>query len=195
MPERRGRTIKLADAVRELLSGTGATQGLKQSRVVETWSKVVGPEIEQRTLSAGLRGGELIVQVDSHAWATELSLLSEELRTRLNSALGEEIVQTIRFTVSRSVSEARATTRAEVSSSRRYGGERVQPRPLAADEVAEIEARASIIEHEGVRQAVVRAQIRDRELKKERSARECAEGREEAEVRGAGRHQAPQDLW
>lgn len=199
MAERRGRTIRVADAIRDLVSAADSGGGLKRAQAVEAWPEVAGAEIARRTLGVGLRGGELTVQVESHAWATELSVLSEELRERLNSALGEEAVRAIRFTVSRSVSEARATAHAEASALRRYGGEPVQPHPLTPDEVAEIEEQASVIEHEGVREAAVRAQIRDRGLKKARTARErgegCGEVEREAPREVARGHREPQDLW
>ncbi|HET6497877.1 MAG TPA: DUF721 domain-containing protein [Coriobacteriia bacterium] len=185
----------MSDAVRELVLSSGAAQGSRQARVVEAWSEVAGPEIERHTLSAGLRGGELVVQVGSHAWATELAALSEELRARLNSVLGEEAVRTIRFTVSRSVSQAHAAVGAEEDVSRRWGGEFVEPQPLTREEVAEIESQASAIEHEGVRHAVVRAQVKELEVRKARMARERTNGHEKARTEGAWRQGEPQDLW
>lgn len=175
MAERSGRMIRVGEAVRSLMRARDRGGGLLQARAAEVWEDVVGPEIAHHTVGMSVRAGELNVHVDSHSWAAQLNLMSEELRDRVNSALGENAVRTIRFTVSRAVDDARVRKAAERDAGRRYGGEYVDPVPLTEAELREIEQEASVIEDEGLREAAIRARVRDREVKKGRGAPSAAQ--------------------
>lgn len=73
---------------------------------VNAWREVVGEDVAQHTRGFALRKDrELVIFVDSAAWANQLSLMSEEIRLRLNEHLGEESARTLRFTVSRKVAD------------------------------------------------------------------------------------------
>lgn len=176
MGERKGKTVRVGDAMRSLIRASDRGGGLLKARATEVWEEVVGPDIAGHTVGMGVRAGELNVHVDSHAWATQLTLMAEDLKERVNEALGESAVRSIRFTVSRAVAEGRRQKTSEFEAQRRYGGERVEPVPLSADERKEIEKAAAVIENESVREAAIRAQIRDRELKRGRETCSSAEG-------------------
>lgn len=176
MAERKGKTVRLGDAIRSLVRVSDRDGGLLKARATEAWPEVVGADIASHTVGVGVRAGELNVHVDSHAWATQLSLMAEELRERMNEALGENVVSSIRFTVSRAVAEERLQKTQEAEARRRYGGESVRPVPLSAEERREIEEAAAVIESERVREAAIRAQVRDRELKRGRERRSSTEG-------------------
>lgn len=145
--------------------------GLLKARAADLWPQVAGPEISKHTLGMGLRGTTLQVHVDSHAWATQLTLMADDLRTRLNSALGEEAVREIRFTVSRAVGDARVESETREASRRRYGGEQVQPEELSEAEIERVEQEASSIENEDLREAAIRARTADLKVKKARKRR------------------------
>ena len=171
MGERRGKVVRVGDAMKSLIRGPDRSGGLLKARAAEVWDEVVGPDIAGHTVGMGVRSGELNVHVDSHAWAAQLTLMSEQLKDRVNTALGENSVRSIRFTVSSAVSEARTQETTEVQARRRYGGEVVEPVPLSDDEIREIAEAAGGIESDSVREAAIRARIRDRELKKGRERR------------------------
>jgi hypothetical protein len=176
MGKRKGRVVRLGDVVGGLIRPSDRRGGLLKARASEAWPEIAGPEIAKHTVGMGVRGGELNVHVDSHAWAAQLALLAEELRGRLNSVLGEEAVRSIRFTVSRAVGDARSGEEAEVNARRRYGGEPVEPEPLGEAEIRQIEEEAQEIESEALREAAIRARMRDREVKKAREVRKSAQG-------------------
>lgn len=144
---------------------------LSTERVLDVWIEVVGPEISSHTRVEGLREGELLVLTDSPAWASELSAMSGQLLERVRQAAGELPVRSIRFTVSRRVLEedARHTRNAEVS--RGYGGDLVTPEPLTDAERQAVERSVSAIENEALREAALRATIRDLEWKKAQETR------------------------
>lgn len=76
-----------------------------QSRILALWPHIAGPDVADHTRGFALKGGELLVYVDSPAWANELSIMSEEFRARLNQEAGGEAIQTLRFIVSKRARE------------------------------------------------------------------------------------------
>jgi hypothetical protein len=162
--------------MRSLIRASDRSGGLLKARATEVWEEVVGADIASHTVGMGVKAGELNVHVDSHAWAAQLTLMAEELRERVNEALGENAVSSIRFTVSRAVAEERLQKTSEAEARRRYGGECVKPVPLSAEERREIEEAAAVIESERVREAAIRARMRDRELKRGRERHSSTEG-------------------
>lgn len=171
MAERRGRTVRIGEVLDSVVGAADRGGGLLKARAADLWPQVAGPEISKHTLGMGLRGTTLQVHVDSHAWATQLTLMADDLRTRLNSALGEEAVREIRFTVSRAVGDARVESETQEASRRRYGGEQVQPEELSEAEIERVEQEASSIENEDLREAAIRARTADLKVKKARKRR------------------------
>lgn len=166
MGRRRGRVVRLGDAVLSLAKRADRSGGLLRARAVDVWDEAVGPEIARHTRVTAARSRVLEVHVDSHAWAAQLRLMSEELLDRVNSALGETPVRAIRFTVSRAVEDERTRDAAEERSVRRYGGKKVVPAELTDEEMAEIERSVPEVNDQALREAAIRARARDRQVKK-----------------------------
>ncbi len=174
--ERSSRPVRVGDLLRDLIARSDARgTGLAQARVEEVWDGVVGPDVSRHTAGLVLRGEELVVHVDSHAWAAELSLMGEHLRERLNSALGESLVGSVRFTVSAAVEERARRRRVDRAIRRGYGGERVTPEPLTKEEREWVERSAEAIPGDALREAAMRATMRDLEWKKAQAKRKSAE--------------------
>ena len=164
---RREKQTPLADAlaayVRRLDRGGGH---LAAARATEAWPEAAGPDIARHTAGVFLREGELVVYVDSPVWATELTALGEQLRTRLNETLGEELVRAIRFTASRKVQEQRERDAADRDSEEFYAEDKVEPVPLSATEIEQVRQSAAVIRDKGLREAAVRATVKDLEWKR-----------------------------
>jgi predicted nucleic acid-binding Zn ribbon protein len=73
------------------------------ARTVKTvfteWSALAGPQVAAHAQPIRLRDGELLVDVDDQAWASQLRWLEPELRTRLQALPGAPQVDRIRFRV------------------------------------------------------------------------------------------------
>jgi predicted nucleic acid-binding Zn ribbon protein len=80
----------LEQALSSLLSYRGLTGAAVLSAIFSAWDKVAGPELAAKARPVALRGRELVLEVPSPPWATQLNLLSSELVTRLNQELGKE---------------------------------------------------------------------------------------------------------
>jgi hypothetical protein len=147
---KRGRSVPLGLTARSLIQGLDKKGGLERARAVAVWCEVAGPEVSSHAKGFAMRDAELVVYVDSPAWATELTAMSEHYRAALNAALGKEMVGAIRFTVSRVPQgmESGAPTRTAPL---------VSPAALSGEERAQIAEMAKTIHSESVRQAVIKA--------------------------------------
>jgi hypothetical protein len=149
---------------------------MTRARVVAEWPEVAGPQIADHTLGLELRGGgELVVYVDSHTWANELTLLSDQLVTDLQARAGKRSVRSIRFTVSRKVAEEHRWRRERDGVEDTYSADVVEPVPVTPNELAQIEHLARGIEPTTLREAAVRAMRADLEWRKGLKARKTAQ--------------------
>lgn len=162
---RRGKTVGLGGALRDTVRRLGGNDRVHEADVARTWTHVVGGETARHTHILGVRKGELLVGVDSPVWATELSAMSERLRKALNLEIGQETVGSIRFSVSRSVSQEREREDTEDRAAHGWAT-KVQPVPLSPEERARLEATFSDVADEHLREVAVRAAVKDLEWKK-----------------------------
>lgn len=164
----KGKGTRLTDAL-ELLSARldkRSGGGYLQALVADAWKRTAGPSVVAHTTGAHLRQGELLVNVDSPVWATELSALSEHYRQALNEELGEEAVKSVRFTVSRKVQLAVERQQEEEAAEREEAEDKVASAPLTDQEKAQVYSSASVISDPELREAAIRATIADLEWKK-----------------------------
>lgn len=68
-----------------------------QARIALIWEEVVGSEVARNAHPRFLRQGRLVVATRSSVWAQSLQFMGDEVKRRLNDALGEELVGDIRF--------------------------------------------------------------------------------------------------
>lgn len=154
----------VADTTLARIDRAGRRQG---ARVISAWPAVVGPEIARHTQGFALRDDrELVVFVDGPAWANELSLMAEDLMLRLNEHLGEKTVRTIRFTVSKRVSEERSWEAALSESEDEYLPDEVTPERLSEVERMQVEHVSSVVTDPELRELAQRVMTKDLELKK-----------------------------
>lgn len=162
-----GKQVVLSDAIGRLAGALGSkSDGLRQIQVKEAWSEIAGPSALSHTTGAHLRGRELVVFVDTHAWATELSALSEKYRTALEEKIGKGSISRVRFTVSPKVAEELRMNLAEDAARSEREQDKVVPFPLSESERAQVEASVSAIPDKELRAAVLSATIADLEWKK-----------------------------
>lgn len=93
-----GGLLSLGDILKKMVDQPTKRSGpFREIRIWEEWSKVVGVKIAKQTQLQKFEAGRLYVGAQHPAWVTELSFRSEELRERLNAALGREVVNEIVF--------------------------------------------------------------------------------------------------
>lgn len=74
----------------------GWSPRLTDATVLGRWPQLVGPDVADHCTPVSLRDGELTLQAESTAWATQLRTLRRQLLTRLAAAVGPNVVRRIR---------------------------------------------------------------------------------------------------
>ena len=74
----------------------GWSPRLTDATVLGRWPHLVGSEIADHCTPLSLRDGELVLQAESTAWATQLRQLQRQLLSRLAGAVGKDVVRRIR---------------------------------------------------------------------------------------------------
>ena len=91
---RRSAPRPLAGAVQALAADLQPASAL--GAVQRVWREVVGDVIAAEARPIGERRGVVTIGCRSAVWAQELDLMGGDLVARLNAALGEEVVRSLR---------------------------------------------------------------------------------------------------
>lgn len=91
--ERDPQPIKTVAA--SLFAARGWDRTVAEARVFADWPALVGAELSARCHPVGLRDGELRLDAESTAWATQLRLLAGSMLARLAAELGPDVVTRI----------------------------------------------------------------------------------------------------
>jgi predicted nucleic acid-binding Zn ribbon protein len=74
----------------------GWAERLAGGNVFGKWAKLVGEDVAEHARPITLSDGELTVQADSTAWATQLRLLQRELIKRIAAGVGDGVVKKLK---------------------------------------------------------------------------------------------------
>lgn len=83
--------------LRDLLARLRLSEPLVGWRAVELWPEVVGARVAARARAVAYREGELIVEVDSATWMSELTYLKGHVIAEMNRRLASEAIREIRL--------------------------------------------------------------------------------------------------
>lgn len=83
----------MSDAVDALLRRMGWTEQIEVSGVTGRWREVVGDQIADHCEPVTFDEGVLTVKASSTAWATQLRIMSGQIRHRINEEFGRDIVR------------------------------------------------------------------------------------------------------
>lgn len=77
----------LAEALETWIKKSGIAKRLDLAAAVEGWADIVGPQIAGVTRADAVTpDGTLLVRVATHAWATELGLMTPRILARINGS-------------------------------------------------------------------------------------------------------------
>jgi predicted nucleic acid-binding Zn ribbon protein len=74
----------------------GWSSRLTDATVLGRWPQLVGADVADHCVPLSLRDGELVLQAESTAWATQLRTLQRQLLVRLAAVVGPDVVRRIR---------------------------------------------------------------------------------------------------
>ncbi|MBO4589499.1 MAG: DUF721 domain-containing protein [Bacteroidaceae bacterium] len=93
----RRKAEQVGDVVHQILRQQGLEAPLNEFRLIESWAKVLGPVVERYTRDLVIRNQTLYVKLSSPALRQELLMQRKELVTRLNTAVGAQVIANIVF--------------------------------------------------------------------------------------------------
>jgi predicted nucleic acid-binding Zn ribbon protein len=75
-----------------LVKARGWQRATAEATVFGSWERVVGADVAAHCRPLKLENGELTVEAESTAWATQLRLLAAKLLTRIAGEIGPNVV-------------------------------------------------------------------------------------------------------
>ncbi len=88
---------KITDIVDDIYSIYGMNQAKEEHQALRVWNHIVGDTIAKMTEVEKFVQGVLFVHVMNPSWRTELSFRKKNIISRLNKALGKNLVKDIVF--------------------------------------------------------------------------------------------------
>ncbi|MCA1655604.1 MAG: DciA family protein [Pseudonocardiaceae bacterium] len=74
----------------------GWSARLTTGQLFGRWSAIVGEDVAEHAQPVALKDGELTVQADSTAWATQLRLLQKQLLVKIAAGVGNDVVKRLK---------------------------------------------------------------------------------------------------
>ncbi|MBZ0242920.1 MAG: DUF721 domain-containing protein [Bacteroidales bacterium] len=87
----------LGDVIRQLLKVYGWESKLDEVKLINSWAKVMGKNIQQKTLDLHVERKVLFVHLDSDALKHELSFGKSLIVKNLNEEAGKEVIREVVF--------------------------------------------------------------------------------------------------
>ncbi len=87
----------LRRVLKKFIASNSLGESISQIELLTRWEEILSPILSKHAKPSGIREGELLIEVSSSAWMNELLFLKDELKNRLNEAVGRELIKGIRF--------------------------------------------------------------------------------------------------
>jgi predicted nucleic acid-binding Zn ribbon protein len=81
------------DVLARMVKARGWQRPAAEATVFGAWERVVGPDVAKHSRPIKLDNGELTVEAESTAWATQLRLLAASLLQRIAAEVGHNVVR------------------------------------------------------------------------------------------------------
>ncbi len=93
----------MMETIKDILGGLLRRRKLDKTlsvyRVFNVWNEAVGVRIARHSQPKGYKNGTLLIAVDSSTWMQQLTFLTDDIRRKVNQALGAPLVEKIRFQI------------------------------------------------------------------------------------------------
>jgi predicted nucleic acid-binding Zn ribbon protein len=91
--------VPIGRIISQLLKTGRRAEDSATARVWDLWDEAVGGFIAENARPAAIKGKVLLVYVNSSPWLHQLHFLKSEIVDKLNQALGENLVEDIKFKI------------------------------------------------------------------------------------------------
>jgi len=87
---------KISNIIEGYISGLNLEKKLNSYKLFNHWDEIVGKEIAKNSRPKKLKDKVLFVSTINPIWASELSLMSQDIINKINTYLKEDIVSVLR---------------------------------------------------------------------------------------------------
>ncbi len=94
---RKNNTQSISDVLRSYTRENKLDRKLNELDLIKSWESVMGKTVARYTGNLYIQNSTLFVETTSPIVRNELLMMREEIRTRLNEVVGEELIKTIVF--------------------------------------------------------------------------------------------------
>jgi predicted nucleic acid-binding Zn ribbon protein len=88
---------RFGDVLAKLVQTRGWERPAAEGLLFGSWATVVGPDVAAHCRPVSLVDGELTIEAESTAWATQLRLLNKTILARIGSVAGHNLVSKLRI--------------------------------------------------------------------------------------------------
>ncbi|HOK25060.1 MAG TPA: DUF721 domain-containing protein [Bacteroidales bacterium] len=92
---RRSKTISLAEAINDYINEMKIGGKLQEINIIDSWEKIVGKAISSRTSRVTIKNGVLTVYLKSSVVKSELMMIREAIKEKINREVGSEFIKEI----------------------------------------------------------------------------------------------------
>ena len=89
----------IGEILRKVLKKRNIPHTATDRRLLDLWTRAVGPQIAARTLPETLKRGTLYVRVSASVWLHQLQFLKEEILGKVNELSGKEEIHSLFFSI------------------------------------------------------------------------------------------------
>jgi predicted nucleic acid-binding Zn ribbon protein len=88
---------RFGDVLAKLIQTRGWERPAAEAMLFGSWANVVGPDVAAQSRPVSLVDGELTIEAQSSAWATQLRLLNKTILARIGTVVGHNLVTKLRI--------------------------------------------------------------------------------------------------
>jgi hypothetical protein len=94
---RKTNTQSIRDVLKSYVQENNLEQKLTELDLIKSWESVMGKTVMRYTGNLYIQNSTLFVETTSPIVRNELLMMKEEIRTRLNEVVGQELIKVIIF--------------------------------------------------------------------------------------------------
>jgi len=99
MKRKNKKLIHIGHILQTALGNQFQESDLKLTKLWDIWEEIVGQTIAQNAKVSAFKEKLLIVEVSDSTWLYQLQFLKEDMKQKINQALGKDAIEEIKFKV------------------------------------------------------------------------------------------------
>ncbi len=99
MKRKNKKPIHISGILETMLKTQFQESDLKLTKLWDIWEDIVGQTIAQNAKVSAFKEKLLIVEVSDSTWLYQLQFLKEDMKQKINQALGKDAIEEIKFKV------------------------------------------------------------------------------------------------